>query len=260
MTIVENGAEAGGSGGLRHLSMQELGYGEHAGDLSEWDVRRAQNPGWHVEDSPWKAQQIFRMIQKHNLQPETVAEVGCGAGEVLHSLEEQMSGVRAFHGFDTASDAIEMARKKENDRLHFHLEDLLSTDHYFDLLLVIDVVEHVPNYLEFLERCREKAHYKIYHIPLEIHVSSVLRGRVASARKSVGHIHYFSAESALASLEDTGHRVIDYGFTPGAVALAAMHPSLKRSVANFGRRLVSMVSEPISSRLFGGSSLLALTQ
>lgn len=38
-------------------------------------------------------------------------------------------------------------------------------------------------------------------------------------RRSVGHIHYFTKETALALLEDTGYRVIDHGYTWGATEL-----------------------------------------
>lgn len=227
-------------------------------DIYQDGTYARSNPTWHEEDSPWKAQQILRMLRRHHLKPRTIAEIGCGAGGILSELEQRLDFDAQLHGYDIAAVAIDKAREKEKQRLHFHEEDLLAGGQYFDLLLVIDVVEHVPNYLDFLEKCRGKARHKIYHIPLEIHVSSVLRGRVTSARKSVGHIHYFSAESALASLEDTGHSIVDYTFTPGAIALAELHPSFRRSVANLGRRVVSLVSEPMSSRIFGGSSLLVL--
>jgi len=38
------------------------------------------NPTWDVEDSPWKATQILEMLKKHNLNPQTIGEIGCGAG------------------------------------------------------------------------------------------------------------------------------------------------------------------------------------
>lgn len=49
-----------------------------------------KNPTWHVEESPWKAQQILRMLTLHHLTPRSICEVGCGAGEVLKQLQEQM--------------------------------------------------------------------------------------------------------------------------------------------------------------------------
>ena len=27
------------------------------------------NPGWHAEDSPWKAQQVLRMLKQHDIHP-----------------------------------------------------------------------------------------------------------------------------------------------------------------------------------------------
>ena len=39
---------------------------------------------WHEEDSPWKAKNIYKILEKNNLSPKSVCEIGCGSGEVLH--------------------------------------------------------------------------------------------------------------------------------------------------------------------------------
>ncbi len=39
------------------------------------------NPSWHIEDSPWKARQILRMLKKNKISPGTVCEIGCSVGE-----------------------------------------------------------------------------------------------------------------------------------------------------------------------------------
>ncbi|GAC1565336.1 MAG: hypothetical protein NVS3B14_02690 [Ktedonobacteraceae bacterium] len=41
-----------------------------------------KNPTWHVEESPWKAKQIMRMVAQNGIEPRTICEVGCGVGEV----------------------------------------------------------------------------------------------------------------------------------------------------------------------------------
>jgi len=56
----------------------------------------AKNPEWHVEESPWKARQILRMLRKNHLAPKTVCDVGCGAGEVLRQLHEHLDGECMF--------------------------------------------------------------------------------------------------------------------------------------------------------------------
>jgi hypothetical protein len=124
----------------------------------------------------------------------------------------------------------------------------------------MDVIEHVPDYLGFLEECRGRARHKLYHIPLDLHVSSVLRGSFVRARRTVGHIHYFTAESALDCLTDTGHRVVDFHYTDGGLALSALHPSAKRSLANIPRRCMAAFSTAWAARLLGGYSLLVLAE
>ena len=100
----------------------------------------------------------------------------------------------------------------------------------------------------------------MYHIPLDIHVSAVLRASFLKARVSVGHIHYFTAESALATLTDTGHKILGSFYTDGGTALASQNPSWKRSLANVPRRLISLASTAWAARLVGGYSLMVLTE
>jgi len=219
------------------------------------------NPSWHAEDSPWKAEQIMRMLNRHPLELRSIAEVGCGVGGILVALHESFPPQTIeFHGFDIASEAITRAKEKQKDHLHFYATDIFKDGRHFDLLLVMDVIEHVPDYLGFLESCQQKADYKLYHIPLDLHASSVIRGTFVNGRKTVGHIQYFSAESALASLKDTGHTIIDFFYTDGAVGLAGLHPSLKRSLANIPRKSIAMISERWAARMLGGYSLMVLAR
>ena len=58
------------------------------------------------------------------------------------------------------------------------MEDLtVSSRSHYDVLLVIDVFEHVPDYLGFIEKLRQKADLKVFHIPLDLSVSSIVRSK-----------------------------------------------------------------------------------
>ena len=219
-----------------------------------------KNPTWHDEDSPWKASQIIELLGRNKITFNKVAEIGCGAGGVVKVLANQLGEGRQFTGFDISPEAIGLAEKHRQPGLSFSCEDMLVSSEYYDLLLVIDVIEHIPDYLGFTAKCQTKARYKIYHIPLDIHVSSVLRARFVVGRRTVGHLHYFSAESALDTLTDTGHKVIDYMYTDGGVALAKLHPSFRRTLANLPRQLIGFFSKKLSARWFGGYSLLVLAE
>jgi hypothetical protein len=83
----------------------------------------AKNPTWHVEYSAWKANNIFRFLKRKNLHPKVIGEVGCGAGEVLKQLQSRMGPDVRFWGWDVIPPAIEMAKTRENERLHFSLAD-----------------------------------------------------------------------------------------------------------------------------------------
>jgi len=220
----------------------------------------ANNPTWGEQDSPWKAEQLVRILEKNRIHASSIAEIGCGVGEILVQLQDRLPPGIEFDGFDIAPEAIARAKLKERQRLRFHLGDLLASPQTFDVLLVIDVFEHVPDYLGFLEGCQRKAHHKIYHIPLDIHVSSVIRGALTQGRKHDGHLHYFSAETALASLADTGHRIIDSFYTDGAIALYRFDPTPRRRLANLARRALMSLSTHWAARLVGGFSLLVLTE
>ena len=218
---------------------------------------------WHAEDSPWKARQIKKIIDKNTLQPNSIAEIGCGSGSILDELSKQPDLQHVcFEGYDISPQAIEIAKKLENERIEFFEKDILSEDNekQFDILMVIDVFEHVPDYMGFVGKCKTKAKYKIYHIPLDIHVSSVFRNSFIKNRYTIGHIHYFTADSAIRTLRDTGHEIIDSFYTNGAFGVFNEHPKIKTAVANLPRWLFSKFSVPFTVRVFGGYSLLVLAK
>src|SRR5215207_4119242 len=103
------------------------------------------NPTWDVEDSPWKARQVLKMIEKHRLEAKSVCDVGCGAGEVLNQLHKLLPNDIEFYGYEISPQAYALASQREKPRLHYFLKDLTQEDAHFDLLLVIDIVEHVDD-------------------------------------------------------------------------------------------------------------------
>jgi SAM-dependent methyltransferase len=220
---------------------------------------------WHAEDAPWKAEQIERIIRRNGIQPRNIAEIGCGAGQILGELSKQPYLKDChFEGYDISPQAIKLCERIDSKNCKYFCQDILTDAkdnvQKFDILLIIDVFEHVPDYMGFIEKCRYKADYKIYHIPIDICVSSVLRNTLIRGRYSVGHIHNFTADSAIATLKDTGHEIVDYFYTSSCFGLFKQHPSIKTAIANVPRWLFSKFSLPFTARVFGGYSLLVLTK
>jgi len=216
-----------------------------------------RNSDWHVGDSPWKAQQILKMLERNELQLKSISEVGCGAGEILNQLHAKLPKEIEYTGFDISADAIELAKPRAKERLHFKLEDFIETASHFDLNLMIDVFEHVDDYLGFLRNCRSKSTYSIFHIPLDMHVQGILRLHPTQLRKNLGHLHYYTRETALATLEDAGYEIIDEFFTAGHMDLQT---SLKAKIKGLPRSILAAINKPLAVRIFGGFSLLVLTR
>ncbi|MEP7311067.1 MAG: class I SAM-dependent methyltransferase [Pseudomonadota bacterium] len=216
------------------------------------------NPSWHQEHSEWKAAQVLRMLRQNGLRPTTVAEIGCGAGEILSCLATEMGTGMQFSGYDISPQAYNLCSGKERSNLRFKLADLLVEPERFDLALAIDVFEHVEDYRGFLRQFRPKATHKIFHIPLDLSVQTLLRAApLADLRGTVGHLHFFTKDMALAVLRETGYEIQDWFYTRSSLEL---QQSWKSRLLTWPRAALFRVCEDFAVRVLGGSSLLVLAK
>ena len=215
-----------------------------------------KNPTWHVEYSPLKAENIHRLLERRQLHPRTICEVGCGAGEVLRQLQLKMNPECRFWGYDVAPPAIEMARQRENRGLRFELADFVAIETpRTDLLLTLEVVDHVEDYLRFLRVLKDRAEWKIFSFSLDISVQAVLRKGALLQRRDVHyHRHHFNKETALAILRETGYEVVESFYAPNLAF------SKLAKLAKPARRLAFALNQDLTVRMFGGYSLLVLAR
>src|SRR5258707_8997835 len=218
-----------------------------------------KNPTWHVEENPWKAKQIMHMINESGIAPRTICEVGCGAGEVLKQLQEKMDPTCSFCGYEVSPQAFELSKPRANERLHFKLADISKEeDVFFDLILILDVIEHLEDYFSFLRDLRPKSRYKIIHLPLDLSVQSLLRrNSLLGVRKAYGHIHYFTKDVALQMLKDVGYEVLEYFYAPRSIGLA---DNIAKKLLIPPRVLFFSIHKDLAVRILGGYSLLVLAK
>jgi cyclopropane fatty-acyl-phospholipid synthase-like methyltransferase len=218
-----------------------------------------RNESWHTEDSPWKADHIMRIMEKNTIRPSTVCEIGCGAGEILNQLQAKLPAGIKYYGYEISPQAFEKALPRAKQGLTFLLKDMLEEDVFYDVALIIDVIEHVPDFYSFLQKVKTKATYKIFHIPLDLSVQTVWRSKpILAGRKQVGHIHYFTKETALAALGDMGYTIIDHFYTAGMVEIPGK--SFQTKLLNWPRRLLFGMNQDFAARLLGGYSLMVLAK
>ena len=213
----------------------------------------SKNPGWHENHAPWKAAQVLSMLGDRNFRPESIVDIGCGTGGVLEVIAGALNGTRLV-GYDPSSYAIGMVER--SDRVELRVGTPKDVDEHYDLLLSLDVFEHIEDYIGFLRSLRPIADWFIFHIPLDVSAQSVIREiPLLSVRSTVGHLHYFTRRTALASLETAGFEIVcDRLLFPKDL------PSrrVKTRIANIPRGLGRHLRPELSARVLGGSTLLVL--
>lgn len=218
------------------------------------------HPGWHLEHSPFKAEKILKIIRKNNLNPGTIAEIGCGAGEILNRLRLQLPDTTELFGYEISPQAFRFCKSRETENLHFKMSDMLEDDtRSFDLVMAIDVFEHVEDYFGFLRKLRDKGEYKLFHIPLDLSASTIVRSApIVEGRYNTGHLHYFYKETALATLRDTGYQIIDYFYTAPDKCEAGKR--LATRLLHYPRKWMFACNQDLTVRLLGGFSLMVLAR
>jgi SAM-dependent methyltransferase len=221
-----------------------------------------KNPSWGAEDSPFKANQVVAMLRDHPIDLKRVAEVGCGAGEILRQLHDRLGAGVDYLGLDVSPQAIELAQPRATSRLSFRVGDIRDEpDDSFDLMLVMDVIEHVQDYFDLLETVKRKTQYTILHIPLDLSALSVLRPHsLVASHNTLGHVHFFVKETALMALADLGFEVTDWRYTTVFDMTHRPPGSRKLRLLNGCRRAVASLSPDLSAGLLGGYSLLVLAR
>lgn len=213
----------------------------------------ADHPSWDLEHSPWKARQILKMISKHNIQFSSYVEIGCGAGGILQILASEYPEVK-FHGYDISPQAIQMANKFERDNLTFFCGDILAkNDLRYDVAALIDVIEHVEDYISFLRSIRGLAEKFLFVFPLDITVTSVLRNILHGG--NCGHLHYFLKDIVLERLRSTGFNVIDYFYMEAGLEHVT---NMRRRIAYLPRKILYFLNQDLCARILGGFPLIIL--
>lgn len=217
-----------------------------------------ENPTWHVEDARRKAGYVMEVIRSAMLQPRTVCDIGCGGGELLNIISRELPGPVDCDGYDISPQAVAIARSRERPGLRFFQEDFTGKDGArYDLLLAIDVMEHVPDCGGFLRALRGKGVHTLFHIPLELNAANMVRGRLADKRETVGHLHFFTRKRALEKLEGAGYRILRWSYTPEAVDAPG---SWKAKMMVGPRKAFSAVAPGFTALTLGGYSLLVLAE
>ena len=214
---------------------------------------------WHEQDAVWKATHVLDLLREAGIGGHRIADIGCGTGGVLVQLQPMLPRGTELTGFEIAEPAFRIAEHRGNAHLRFVNGSAGDWEgDPFDVALALDVFEHVPDYLGFLASMRSIAKTFVFHIPLDISLRSILTELPMHRRRTVGHLHYFTASTARATLEESGFRILTDKYTHAV--LQPPPSSWKWRLRLLPDRMMFRFNEGLCATMLGGCSLLVLAQ
>jgi Methyltransferase domain len=159
-----------------------------------------RHPDWHLADSQAKAADIdsalHSMLKDSSQSQWVIADVGAGAGGVLHETVGRMRKIRPDAtvegcGIEISAQAIELAATNFPE-LKMRQKFFDASDGPFDATMFIDVLEHLENPWQILRDARQVSRYLIVRQPLLENFSTFRHGNYRHQRDAWGHIGFFT--------------------------------------------------------------------
>ncbi|BBH51740.1 bifunctional 2-polyprenyl-6-hydroxyphenol methylase/3-demethylubiquinol 3-O-methyltransferase UbiG [Fluviispira sanaruensis] len=141
------------------------------------EIYKQMGDEWYVSDNyvallraeararnPWVSKKIIELIKKEDV---TVLDVGCGGGLLANDLAKMNYKVT---GVDIHQEVLNVGKKYDSTGsvkyLYADAHALPFPDACFDVVCILDVLEHVDNYIQVLNecvRCLKNGGYIFYH-------------------------------------------------------------------------------------------------
>ena len=138
-----------------------------------------------------------------NFTYNTIAEVGCATGELIATFPGV--DIRRRVGFDLSRLNIESARKRFPNTTFVTDPEQFYRDQY-DLLILSDILEHVPDDTQMLREASKVAKILLINLPLEKCLTYLFR-RYGPDDPS-GHLRWYSLSDGLRLFASADLRVI----------------------------------------------------
>ena len=115
---------------------------DESGEMAPLHAMNPARMGW-----------IHTQIQNHDPAAKTVLDVGCGAGLVSEPLARLGYDVTGIDMGEPLIAAAKAHAKQSRLSIDYTLQDIHSYDADFDVVLVLEVLEHVDDPAAFLNAC-----------------------------------------------------------------------------------------------------------
>ena len=219
----------------------------------------------------WKVRKLIQLIPS-DFVVKNILEVGCAFGVLLNNIADRLH-IKTRIGIDIAGNNIEVAKNLYPGCNFFRgtLEEYINfvpdkiQNRRFDIIVLSDIVEHIPDDLGFLKLVSNMSSYVVLNLPLE--KSFKTRNRQYGEHDPSGHLRSYDKELAVKLLGLSGFEIVT-SFTSIAfhdkqfyniykknrairVNLKPLALRLFWSVFYFGEDKIKLVSEKLSEKISG---------
>lgn len=211
------------------------------------------SPDWSEGESGEKSKGAAALLKSVGLnQLTSILDVGCGTGGLLEGLLDYDLGIKRALGIDMAMDAIRLGKSlRKSNIIELRTASLADINEKFDLVIASHVVEHVPEYRQFLNDLSERGKYIYINIPIEINVLYALRSNVLDHQfHTYGHLHFYTERFFDAFVIANGFKIKARGY--GTEIRAQSKNGLSGFVIYIMRECIGLFSKPLATRLLGG--------
>jgi SAM-dependent methyltransferase len=215
------------------------------------------------QDSDYKVAELKKII-KLNISEhliKKVADVGCGAGHTTFAIQKMLSELFHFplpvDGYDIHPQVDQF---QDNANVRFFRQDFTQKDvQLYDLVILFDVIEHVPDPITFLKGVSSHGRYLVLHIPLDNSWMCGIRNLWRANLSHPGHLIILDVPTALNLLTFSGLRIRDYSLSPAFTAPSGKETRLQKILYPF-RTLLYQISPYLLQQSLGGVSLTILAE
>lgn len=219
------------------------------------------DPKRFEDDADFKAHSFLQLFLGSRLSTEmdirSYIDVGCGSGGVVKRVEAglRQAGRRlsTAKGYDVSSHVSNI----KHDGIQFIHADFCASQDESDLVTLFDVLEHVPDTIEFLKATAERCSIIGLHIPLDNNMNAAMRDMFRAKLNNPGHLLFLDVASALNLLTLAGLRVVDYRYTFAFQAPSGRKTLLAKAVYPL-RSFLAKFSPWLCGKTIGGTSLMVI--
>jgi len=177
----------------------------------------------YIKKVTWKAQQLVNVIPDY-LKFENILEVGCAMGILENIISNKLSISNSNSvGLDISEENIKVAQELYPENIFFQgtIEEFAGKIQQkfqferFDLVLLSDIIEHIPDDAGFMENVKKISSYVIINLPLEKSYRN--RNRQYGENDHSGHLRGYDRKMAEDLIKKAGFEIVR-SFTSNALS------------------------------------------